>query len=218
MASPRPTSYAPRSQAMSPWRGSDPDSPGRRCRRRGPALAEPAAAAARCRAKPNLVGWRGGQPSIAASASVTSLRPRDPAVSPPEHPSQAMPHDSSCPSRNSWSAAASIAVWPHRDRRAEPSPAPRTRHRSVDLRLALRAQEYVADLGQQLLSAVDAPRSVAVHQRHAQRRAGRRPTRYHHWIVRQPASASSISPTAAIIGPAARRPATPVVTSDDSLA
>ena len=49
MASPRPTRYAPRSQAMSPWRGSDPDSRGRRSRRRGPAPAARAAAAARCR-------------------------------------------------------------------------------------------------------------------------------------------------------------------------
>jgi hypothetical protein len=48
MASPRPTSYAPRSQVMSPWRGSDPGSRGRRCRRRGLGPAAPAVVAARC--------------------------------------------------------------------------------------------------------------------------------------------------------------------------
>jgi hypothetical protein len=53
MASPRPTRYAPRSQAFSPCRGSDPDSCDRRPRRREPELAARAVAAARCRCNTN---------------------------------------------------------------------------------------------------------------------------------------------------------------------
>ena len=47
MASPRPMRYVPRSQAISPWRGSDPGSRGRRCRRPWRVPVERAAAAAR---------------------------------------------------------------------------------------------------------------------------------------------------------------------------
>src|SRR3984957_18025153 len=48
MASPRPTQYAPRSQAISPCRGSDPDSRGRRLHPhgRGPAARVAAAGTA----------------------------------------------------------------------------------------------------------------------------------------------------------------------------
>jgi hypothetical protein len=59
MASPRPTRYAPRSQAFSPCRGSDPDSRDRQCRHREPALGEPAADAARCPHHETLISRRG---------------------------------------------------------------------------------------------------------------------------------------------------------------
>jgi hypothetical protein len=45
MASPRPTPCAPRSQVMSPWRGSDPGGPCKPRHRREPAPGEPAATA-----------------------------------------------------------------------------------------------------------------------------------------------------------------------------
>ena len=54
MASPRPTRYVLRSQAMSPCRGSGPGSARKSRHRREPAPVEPAAAAARCRASPVL--------------------------------------------------------------------------------------------------------------------------------------------------------------------
>src|SRR5262249_19807386 len=50
MALPRPTRYAPRSQAFSPCRGSDPGSARKRRHRREPAPVERVAATARCRA------------------------------------------------------------------------------------------------------------------------------------------------------------------------
>ena len=62
MASPRPRRYAPRSQGMSPSRGSDPDSRGRRRRRRGLGPAAPASAAARFRSGQNPRRLGGRQP------------------------------------------------------------------------------------------------------------------------------------------------------------
>jgi len=50
MASPRPRRYARRSQGMSPWRGSDPDSRGRRCLHRDGVPIVRAAAVVRCHA------------------------------------------------------------------------------------------------------------------------------------------------------------------------
>ena len=54
MASPRPRRCAPRSQAFSPCRGSDPGSARKSRHRREPAPVAPAAAAARSRASPDL--------------------------------------------------------------------------------------------------------------------------------------------------------------------
>ena len=73
MASPRPTPCAPRSQAMWPSRGSDPESRGSRPRRRAPWPAVPAAVAARCSCStnPGSVGTAANR-SIAACASCTS--------------------------------------------------------------------------------------------------------------------------------------------------
>src|SRR6476620_2669912 len=84
---PRPTPYAPRSPAMSPLRGSGPDSRGRRLHPHGRRPAAPAAAAARCRVSPDP--HRLARPPTARSRP--RLRPhhrqsRDPAGSPPEHP------------------------------------------------------------------------------------------------------------------------------------
>ena len=53
MALPRPTSCAPRSQAMSPCRGSDPGSARKPGHRREPAPGESAAATARCHVSPD---------------------------------------------------------------------------------------------------------------------------------------------------------------------
>src|SRR5262249_45063184 len=53
MASPRPTRYAPRSQAISPSRGSDPGTARKPRHRRKPAPGEPVAAAARRRGSPD---------------------------------------------------------------------------------------------------------------------------------------------------------------------
>ena len=53
MASPRPTRYAPRSQAFSPCRGSDPGGVRKQRRHHVPAPIEPAAATARSRVSPD---------------------------------------------------------------------------------------------------------------------------------------------------------------------
>src|ERR1700722_1552163 len=53
MASPRPTRYAPRSQAFSPCRGSDPGAVRKQRRRHVPAPIEPAAATARSPVSPD---------------------------------------------------------------------------------------------------------------------------------------------------------------------
>ena len=72
MASPRPTSCAPRSPAMSPSHGSDPDSRGRRPRRPEPARAARAAAtASSCSTNPGSVGTAANL-SMAACACCTS--------------------------------------------------------------------------------------------------------------------------------------------------
>src|SRR5271169_827689 len=89
MASPRPRRYAPRSQAFSPCRGSDPGTAHKPRHRREPAPVEPAAATARCHAKPDP--HRLAQPLTVPSRPLLRLRhprPHGPAVSPPEHPSQ----------------------------------------------------------------------------------------------------------------------------------
>src|ERR1700738_993033 len=58
-AFPPPTRYGPRSQAFSPCRASDPGSRDSGHRRREPAAAELAAAAARSRVPPTLIGMGG---------------------------------------------------------------------------------------------------------------------------------------------------------------
>jgi len=66
-------SCAPRSQAISPCRGSDPAIARKRPYRREPVPVEPAAAAARSRVSPNPLRLaRAASRSIAASASATS--------------------------------------------------------------------------------------------------------------------------------------------------
>ena len=114
MASPRPTSCAPRSQAMSPWRGSDPDSRGSRSRRRGPAPAARAAAAARCR-----VGRIPRSAGIAANLSIAACgfgscrsRLRDPAASPPKRRSPRRAYQL-CPARNRSSTASAVERVSH---------------------------------------------------------------------------------------------------------
>ena len=100
-------------------------------------------------------------------------RPRDRAVSPPEHPSQECPTDSSCPSRNRWSTAARMSgIASSRSPRRALSRAKYTLTSGNSHRLCPPAQEHVADLGQELLSAVTLRSRVAVHQRQAQRRPG----------------------------------------------
>ena len=82
MASPRPTSCAPRSRAISRCRGSDPGIRGRRNRHREPAPAERAAAAARSRVSPPSSAGAAANRSTAASASATSpSAPRSSSVS-----------------------------------------------------------------------------------------------------------------------------------------
>src|ERR1700758_1709353 len=95
---PRPTRYAPRSQAFSPSPGSDPGSPHKPRHRREPAPVEPAAAAARCRVSPDP--HRLARPLTARSRPrlrPRHSRPRDPGVSPPEHPSLECPTPTAVP-------------------------------------------------------------------------------------------------------------------------
>ena len=111
MASPRPTSCAPRSQGISPSRGSDPDSRGRRGRRHGLVPTKRAAAAARCPriTKPSSAGSAANR-ATAASASATSPSvPRSSSVS-TRTPVAAMPHINSCPWQNRWTTAARMPV------------------------------------------------------------------------------------------------------------
>jgi hypothetical protein len=110
MASPRPTRYALRSQAFSPCHSSDPGIRDGGYRHREPAPAARGAAAARCRAQPNR---RRSTPPLTARLR-PRLRPRhsrtrDPAGSPPEHPSPEGPTPSSSPLRNRWSTVASMS-------------------------------------------------------------------------------------------------------------
>ena len=104
MASPRPTSYVPRSQAFSPCRGSDPGIRDKGRRHREPAPAEPAAAAARCLVSPTSSARAAANRSIAASASATSSGP---AIKQCLHQNTRRRNapSSSCPSRRRSSTA-----------------------------------------------------------------------------------------------------------------
>src|ERR1700722_606119 len=85
----RPRRYVLRNQAFSPCRGSDPGIRDRGCRRHGLVPTVRVVAAARCRASPDP--HRLTRPLTARSQPrlrPRHSRPRDPAVSPPEHPSQ----------------------------------------------------------------------------------------------------------------------------------
>ena len=111
--------------------------------------------------------------SIAASASATSLSaPRSSSVS-TRTPVAGMPHTSSCPSRNRWSTAARISgMASSRSPRRALSRAKYTLTIGNIAQEVSPAQEHVADLGQELLSAVTLGSRVAVHQRKAQRHPG----------------------------------------------
>ena len=140
MSSPRPMRYGPRSQAFSPCRGSDPGSPHRPRHRR-----EPCASRARSRnsqmsriTKPSSAGAVANR-SIAASASATSAsRARSSSVS-TRTPVAGMPHESSCPSRISWSTAANMSgIASSRSPRRALSPARYTLMSRNSLRLCPR--------------------------------------------------------------------------------
>ena len=129
MASPRPTACAPRSQAMSPWRGSDPDSRGRRS-------SSPWARASSARSrssqmsritKPSSAGAVANR-SIAASASATS--PSAPAVKQCLHQNTGRRNAplQQRPARNRSSAAARISRYGVIAISA-PGPLPRRRRR-----------------------------------------------------------------------------------------
>ena len=184
MASPRPTSCAPRSQAMSPWRGSDPDS--RDSRSSSPWAR---ASSARIRSsqisritRPSSAGAAANR-SIAASASARHPRHRAPAASPPKSRSPQCNTRVSCMEQIVYRGAhlgySTVAV-------AAPGPLPRGVHvhgRKQEL-VEPPLQAHVADLPQHRQSALTLRRGLPMHQRHTQRHTGHSPARNPHSIAR----------------------------------
>ena len=154
MASPRPTSCAPRSQAMSPCRGSDPDSRGSWPRTVCPRQQRPQPQQPDVADHQSLIGWRGRQPVDRGLGFLHVVV--GPTIEQCLHQNARRwkPHARAVPRRNRWSTAARISgMAPSRSPR-RPSHAPSRRRRPVNRPGRTPVQEHVADLGQQLLSAV----------------------------------------------------------------
>jgi hypothetical protein len=173
-SAPRPSRCVLRSQAIPPSRDSDLDSRGRQRRRRGPGPAGRAAAAARCRVSPD----RHRLARLLTAQSRPRLRPdhfrcRARAESPPEHRSR-----EGAPPQQLSLANHLVDGGAHERNRHITFSTPSALTRQVHLddrqiaQVVSRPSEHLADLGQDLLSAVTVGGLLTVRQCNAQRHSG----------------------------------------------